>query len=324
MYAALAANTYVGGGDISITRIIAPPRIVVLRKYNEDAIVEDASARIWSLLGSSVHRILELAGEGDKSIVVEKRLMMPIQGISLPDGPWVWKVTGQPDVYEKKPKVISDYKVTSVWAVLFGDKPEWEKQVNLQAMLHRHKGDKVDSAYIVVILRDWQTRKAKFEKEYPPLAVQRIGIPLWTQEEAIDYAQRRVRLHQTAQMKYLDSEKDEQALPPCTPDERWYRGHSFAVKFMDKAGKVNKNAKRKFDNKTDAVQYMKDYAPSLPKGKTFAPIEERPGQNIRCESYCDVWQFCGFGRKVHEAMDAAANIQANLVNEKQDEMDLEE
>ena len=50
LYNALANDPYVGGGDISITRLIAPPRIVALRKRHEAEIVEDASDRIWSLL----------------------------------------------------------------------------------------------------------------------------------------------------------------------------------------------------------------------------------------------------------------------------------
>lgn len=103
MFNALAHDGYVGGGDISSTRLIAPPRIVTLRKFHENEITEDASDRIWSLLGQSTHAILERSVKPgqEKEIIVETRLSMPFQGIERSDsdtGFWRWIVTGQPDV----------------------------------------------------------------------------------------------------------------------------------------------------------------------------------------------------------------------------------
>lgn len=295
MFNALKADTYVGGGDISITKLIAPPRQVALRKFHEDEIEEDADGRIWMLLGNAVHRVLELSASDD--VVVETRLFMPIEGIHTDEGPLVWRLSGQPDVYQPATQELFDYKVTSVWSVLFGDKPEWEAQVNLQAMLHRNKGDKVLTGSIIGILRDWSVRKARFEKDYPPRAVKKIGLPMWTQEECIAYAQERVKLHQIAQRDYLASGKDPDVLPLCTPEERWYRGASFAVKRKhEKTGKVNKKADRLFKTEEEANKYIRDNANNIPKGTVFDEVEERPGENIRCLEYCDVAEFCSFGR----------------------------
>ena len=47
------------GSNISTTRLIAPPRIRVLEMRNWDLIEDDVSNRIFSLLGQSVHHILE-------------------------------------------------------------------------------------------------------------------------------------------------------------------------------------------------------------------------------------------------------------------------
>ena len=310
MYNALAANTYVGGGDISATRIIAPPRIVTLRKFHEDEIVEDAADRIWSLLGSSVHRILELsAGEvGPGSPVVETRLQMPFQGHKGQ----IWQVSAQPDVYHNK--ALYDYKVTSVWAYIFAEKPEWTKQLNIQAMLHRENGDEVNELFIIAILRDWSMQKALVEKDYPKCAVVKISVPVWTQEECEAYVQQRVELHQRCQISYGEN-RDADKLPLCSPDDRWYRGATFAVKYKTiSSGKVNMNAKRKFPTLTDAREYIENNQTTLPKGKTFAEVEERPGQNIRCERYCDVWRWCSFGQKIH-ADKLEREKQAALVNE---------
>lgn len=346
MYRALAADTYSGSswGDSSATRIILPPRIAILRAMHEDEIEEDASDRIWSLLGSSVHRMLELSADPDKGEVAERRMGIPIRGVEVPDWinsipipilkkmpgfknleigeQWKWTVTAQADILEpvlvnekENGNYLYDYKVTSVWSVLSGEKPEWEKQVNINAGIHRHNDERVDRAGIVTVMRDWVVRKARYEKEYPKQAVKLISIPLWTQEEVLEYMRRRVKQHQDALLRYVRSNMDPNVLPMCSDDERWYRGHAFAVKFKTiKGDKVNKNAKRKFESRVEAQQFIKDNPTLPPKGKEWAPIEERPGENIRCLDYCDVWFKCPFGKQLREQAAAAA-----LVNEKTEE-----
>lgn len=342
MFRALAKNTYSSWGDSTATRLILPPRIAVLRTFHEDEIEEDASDRIWSLLGSSVHYMLELAADKSKGEIAERRMGIPIRGMDIPEDFWIniktkeqmdavakvnipdseewkWMVTAQADILDpvlvnEKPNgemYLYDYKVTSVWSVLFGEKPEWEKQVNINAAIHRHNTERVDRAGIVTVMRDWQVRKARHEKEYPKEAVKLIPIPLWTQDEAVEYMRRRVKLHQGAMLNYIKSGFDANVLPMCSDDERWYRGHVYAVKFMSLDGKVNKNAKRKFDNKTDALQFMSDNATLPPKGKKWAPLEERKGENIRCLDYCDVWFKCPFGRQLRQEAQAAAEALAN-------------
>lgn len=297
IFNALSKDTYVGGGDTSATKLIAPPRIVALRKFHENEIEEDASDKIWSLLGNATHRILELAAS--EHIKAEQRLYIPIEGIHLSDGPMVWKLSGQPDAYDTTDFSISDYKVTSVWSVLFGEKPEWIAQVNLQAMLHRHAGDRVDKGSIIAIIRDWSKRKAAYEKDYPPVAIKVIPIPLWSQEEAMEYAKKRVKLHQKAQLDYIASGKDANVLPLCTEEERWYRGASWAVKRIhNKFGKVNKKADRLCKTKAEAEQWIIDNAANAPKGTSYIEPEERKGENIRCIDYCDVAKFCPFGQAI--------------------------
>lgn len=298
-YNACAHDGYVGGGDISITRLISPPRIVALRKVHEDEIVEDATERVWSLLGKTAHKVLELSAGDNKDIVVETRLSMPFGTFVNESGePVKWTVSGQPDVYHNG--ILYDYKITSVWSVIFGH-DEWEKQMNLQAMLHRYRGDKVEQAFIIAIMRDHQKRKAQFERDYPPESVKKIGIPLWTQEQAIAYTKERVRIHYNAQIHYAKT-KDESVLPMCTDEERWYRGSSWPVYKQDALGKKNKKADRVYATREQAERHVVENASTLPKGKTFAPLAERRGEYMRCQSYCDVWRFCAFGRKLHEEL----------------------
>lgn len=301
LYNALANDPYVGGGDISITRLIAPPRIVALRKRHEGEIIEDASDRIWSLLGQSAHLVAERAAHGLDGVSAEKRLSMPFEGIMTPNGSrWKWELSGQPDVFEKG-GILSDYKITSVWSFMFGDKPEWDRQLNMQAMLHRHNGDEVHQLRIIAILRDWQRRKARHEKDYPQTAAHVQNFPVWSFEDQTDYALERVMLHQNAQKEFKIQGYDPEVLPMCTTEERWYRGSKYAVKKMDGRGKINKKSDRLFDKESDAIQFMADNKATLPKGKVWAPLEQRPGLNIRCMDFCDVAMFCPFGRKLKEA-----------------------
>ena len=50
-----------GASTISVTGLLQPPRIRVLREEHDNEIVVDVSNEIWKLLGQSVHTILELS-----------------------------------------------------------------------------------------------------------------------------------------------------------------------------------------------------------------------------------------------------------------------
>ena len=69
-------------------------------------------------------------------------------------------------------------------------------------------------------------------------------------------------------------------LPFCTDEERWQRPSKFAV-----GKKKTKRALRVLDSHEEAEDWMV----TTGKGEY---IEERPGQAIRCENYCDVAPFC--------------------------------
>lgn len=68
--AAIKNDTYDSKADISISRLVMPPRIVALQESHKDQIEEDASDRVWSLLGKTIHKILE---EHEPTAIVEHR-----------------------------------------------------------------------------------------------------------------------------------------------------------------------------------------------------------------------------------------------------------
>ena len=284
--------------DITVTRMIKTPRIVNLFKRHQHEIEVDAQELVWSILGSSIHVMLERSAGED--VIVEKRLSTNIKG---------WNVSGKPDAFYPKKKSVIDYKVTSVWSFL-SEKPEWEAQLNLNAMLHRLHRQDVDSITILAILKDWSRTKADVTGNYPQFAVQQVGFPLWTLSQQKEYALERITLHQA------ESSLPDEELTLCSPDERWYRGGGWAV-----YKKGNKRADKVLNTKEKAIEYMQENPlppakVSVKTGKMLKPakewdeIRERKGQNIRCLFYCESRSHCDFAK--------------SLVNENQDELELED
>jgi hypothetical protein len=89
---------------------------------------------------------------------------------------------------------------------------------------------------------------------------------MWTLEEAEEFIEERIVLHQAAEKLQI----------LCTDEERWYTGTTYAITKpgMSRALKVLDDRPLPSD---------------VPEGYT---VEERPGVYRRCESYCEVRAFC--------------------------------
>lgn len=272
---AVTNDPYTGGvgADISVTRLIQPPRKVALEKLHREEMVEDAADRIYALCGQIGHLILERAALRN---IVEHRFYTQVGG---------WTISGQCDIMTDNPFTLLDYKFTSSYTVKGGIKDEWIQQLNLLAMLSRANGYDVTAAQIVCIFRDWSVMEAKRDSSYPQKQVLLFKIPLWTNEAASNYAFTRVRMHQQAQ---------EGQLPECTAEERWSRPPKWAVM---KPGR--KRAVKLHDNPDDAEAH----AFELGKGHY---AETRPVQQTRCMSYCAASPFCEQWKKLSAALDTTA------------------
>jgi hypothetical protein len=268
------------GSDISTTRLIAPPRIRVLEKNNFDLIKEDVSDRIFSLLGQSVHHIIERAKQ--KTDIAERRLFYKDDAIT--NG---WTLSGAFDLLTRQGNLI-DFKVTSAWSALdavTNGKDEWEQQLNVldflcrkkQKELIRYKKEiKVKSLSIMAILRDWSKMRVMQSDNYPRKQVVMIPIRRWTEEEQENYVRTRIKLHQ-------DAEQTNQ-LPLCTAKERWRKEDTYAVM---KDGR--KTAWRVFNTKDEASQFL--LSQKMIEGKGCS-IVFRKGEDVRCQHYCRVNEFC--------------------------------
>lgn len=268
-----------GGADISVTELIGPPRIAALKRKHEDELTEDAADRIFSLLGQSIHTILERA---NRTGIAERRLSLTVEG---------WVISGGMDLYEEG-GVLTDYKTTSAWSVKGGVKPEWTEQLNVYAEILRANGHAVTGLKIVAILRDWSKLEARRDADYPQRQVVTHTVELWPEAQAQKYVRERVILHKQARV----------ALPECSREDRWAKRPKFAL--MKVGGK---RAVKLYDNEADAQAH----ASSDPKNLR---VDVRPGESTRCEAYCAVAEFCTQFQQAKVASQPQAEKESELVS----------
>jgi len=269
-----------GKADISITSLIDSPRVRIMKNVYDNDIEVDAVDMVWALFGTAVHSVLEQSNSS-KNIINEERLYASHNG---------WIISGALDRQEIKNNTASiiDYKVTSVWSVIYG-KPEWEKQLNCYSWLFRknntHNQLKIGSLKICAILRDWNRRDAERKESYPQAPIVFVDIPIWDENSIDAYISERVSLHQEAQVNY-DLNSD---LPLCSDQEMWKKDDAWAVK-----KKGQKRALRVLDSEEEAIKYM-DWHKETEKAyvkKTDLELEFRGGEYTRCGNYCSVADFC--------------------------------
>ena len=257
LVSAIRNDPYKAVGDISVTALLKPPKVRALEFVHKEEITEDVSDHVWRLLGQSVHAILERADTSNH--LAEERLSADVMG---------WTVSGQVDLLDSE-GVLTDYKVTSVWSFLLGDKPDWEAQANIYRWLYKKAGFDVKKLQIVAILRDWTSSRAD-DEGYPNCAIHVVDIPIWDDAKVLKFVEERVALHQAALRSVAGVN--------CSDEERWARPDTWAVK---KAGA--KRAKRVFKNPQEAQQMA---------AAEKLEVEHRPGENVRCERFCVVSRWC--------------------------------
>ena len=245
-----------GDADYSVTELVMPPRIAALMLKHREELTEDASDRLWLLMGSAGHEVLRRSSDGG---IVEERCTIEVAGK---------KVSGQMD-YAVVDKAIYDYKFVSLWAIKDGVKPEWEQQLNCYKEMADQYGVEVNDLKIIAILRDWSKAEAARKPDLPQSQVVVLPVRIWTKEAVELWLGQRIAMHEAARAGNL---------PNCTPDEMWERPETYAAK---KRG--NQRASKVEDTKLAIGQWIA----SQPKPSEFE-VEVRPGERPRCENYCSV------------------------------------
>ena len=262
----LASKEYYSKGrsDYSVTELMSPPRVQRLRAQNREEMTQDVADMLWPLLGSALHVVME-RGETDgwKS---EERLFSQVDGVTI---------SGAIDLQEITPEgiILHDYKFTSAWAVM-NDKIEWEQQLNVYKWLvEREKKLPVIGLRICALIRDFNRHEKK--EGYPESPIHMVDINMWDAVKSESYVRERLEAHRNAKV----SADFGDALPMCTPEERWMSESTYAVK---RDGR--KTAIRVFKTIEEAVELAE-------KEKGY--VEERKAEPKRCTNdYCGVAKWC--------------------------------
>ncbi|GMW01501.1 MAG: hypothetical protein AMXMBFR84_26380 [Candidatus Hydrogenedentota bacterium] len=258
--------------QIGVTDLIKPPLVRKLELAHWNEITEDASDRVWAVMGQSVHRILE-TGDDDSNVLQEKAFAVSIGGMQL---------RGRMDLLEPD-GTLTDYKMTSVYGFQQGEHKDWERQLNVYAWLLEHHGETVNRLQVVVLLRDWSQSRVGTMPNYPESSVQVVPITLWHASDAEAYILERIQDHKQA------FELDETVLPVCSPEERWEKPVTYAVK------KVGGVRAMKGGGSFDTLAAAERFAAAQ---GCNAEIEQRGGECTRCLRFCSVRQWCPFGSKL--------------------------
>jgi len=267
-------------GVYYVTELINSPKQVELRRRHKDEIEEDASSKIWALMGNAVHSIIEK--QSGENRFKEERLVVEFPELNR-------KVVGRPDIVEEKngKLILTDWKITSVWAYIYKSAlKDWTEQLNIYDYMWHKYGFEISELQVVTILRDWSKGKSKQTDDYPDVQVQVVKIKKWTHEEQEKFIKERIeKLIKAEQLK--DNE-----LPECSDTERWAKEDVYPV-----MKKGRKSAVKLCKTKEEAEVYKQTYSDAHPNDKI--EVGFRKGLDMKCDEYCSVCQFCNYWKKNH-------------------------
>jgi len=254
-----------GDSDFTATSLIKPARIVVLERRHHHEMEEDAEDGLYRLYGQVAHTILERANMAD---LAEKRYFATFNV-----GGMDYRVSAQMDTLSMVDGILSDFKFTTAWGFKRDQAPkaDWVAQLNIQLELMRRNGQDASGLQIIGLLRDYQLSQAKSDPNYPQSPVATHAIPMWSREQTTAFITMRIAAHVDARA----------ALPECSPEERWAKPDTWAV---------IKNGQKRAINGGVCLSLEGAEAVKAKTPGTF--IQVRPGESVRCASYCSVAKFC--------------------------------
>jgi len=200
-------------GCLSATTIIQGVKQIILTNRHWDSLEDDVSDRIWAIWGQAVHSLMESEGENE---FTEQEMAYKAGGITI---------TGRIDSYDMKHGVINDYKTASVVKIKFGDFNDWHLQGMIYAWLLAKNKFPVKKCRFIALLKDHSKTEALRDCQYPKEPVYVYEFPVTAQglfkigifiKDKVSEYQRCIALN-------------DEAIPPCTPEERWERPPKFAV-----------------------------------------------------------------------------------------------
>ena len=263
---AVSTTRHNAAGCFSATTLNKGAKEIILSDRHFDEITVDAADSVWAVWGTAVHALLESQPDNNFH---EEYFKVPVSNSF---------VTGQVDSYDMENGVINDWKTASVWKVQFNDFKDWRAQGLTYAWLLQQSGLEVKKCRFVALLKDHSKTKAKNDSSYPqsPVFIYEFDVTAADMEET---AARILAKVQEIESAY---KLDDDAIEPCSAEERWADGEKWAVM---KNGR--KTAVRVFDTEIDAENCAGELGNSH-------YVEHRPAISRKCGEYCLCKDFCNF------------------------------
>lgn len=269
---AVSTTRHNAAGCFSATTLNKGAKEIILSDRHFDEITVDAADSVWAVWGTAVHALLESQPDNNFH---EEYFKVPVSNSF---------VTGQVDSYDMENGVINDWKTASVWKVQFNDFSDWRRQGLTYAWLLQQSGLEVKKCRFVALLKDHSKTKAKNDSSYPqsPVFIYEFDVTAADMEET---AARILAKVQEIESAY---KLDDDAIEPCSAEERWADGEKWAVM---KNGR--KTAIKLFDNSADADAMAGEM------GNAYY-VEHRPAISRKCGDYCACKEFCNFYKTMRQ------------------------
>jgi len=257
---------YSRAGDYSPSLLNTPVQITCLKERHD--VEAPASDHLWALYGTSLHA--QLAKYDRMNSIKEESFVM-----TLPNGK---VLSTRPDMYQGDSETLRDYKLTSIWTFIYGGRDEWGWQGNIGRVLVEHLGFPVKKITFDLMFRDW-SKRAKMTTPNYPNPCESLDIPIKDDEVVWRYIENRIALLED------NRERTDEALTPCTKEERWEKPTVYAVK-----KKGNKRAMPGGLHETE--DSLDAFITSKGLDRNTVDVEVRKGEATRCEMYCAVEGVC--------------------------------
>lgn len=267
--------------NLSVTSLNKPVQSLILTKRHWDEIMIRPLDDLWhAFMGQVIHWVLEKHASNDPNYYTEFR-----QGVNFEYGKKEIHIHGMLDLYDRKRKVIQDWKLTSGESMLY-PKTSYEHQLNLLGYImqeHEYEVNGLENIYLFAKLD-----KTMFGKpDYPRRHAKVVNVTMERQSVVEDRIFRKIKSY----LKSLD--KLDKDLPLCTDEDRWVRGSLFKGYTRKKGGKKNvvqdfvKNAVISSEDKADLTKFQ--LSENL-EDKDFKVVEFK-GEPKYCH-YCPAAAFC--------------------------------
>lgn len=264
--------------EYSATVLCKSPRQVQLERRHRHELPKETFFDNWySFFGTAIHDYIEKELTNNPRYLVERRIVRYDKPINGTEDQYR-RVGAKFDAYDKVTKTLYDHKTTTTFIHGSEMKPEWVKQLMINAYFLEMEGYPVEKCAINAIYCDWRDSRLQYanEGDYPAAPCCEFSCQAWSMED-------REHLYKSLLKEHIEAENvpDDQ-LPYCDKEYCWESPSVWAV-YRPNATKALRLASSK-EEAEDYVKYKKLSGDIL--------IRQRPATRRRCEKYCRVKGFC--------------------------------